>query len=152
MAKKKTTKKATKKRVNWKKKADDLWSLIIRTHYGRCEICDKKAFKTKAGLKVGGMNAHHVISRTNLLWRYDLLNGMCLCIRCHLYRADCSPHARSITGITAFIDWMQDDKPKQWAWYEEHKLIKMTPDLTYEESYIFLKDIQNKGEFPAYDE
>ncbi len=140
-----------KKKVDWKKRADNMWSLCIRMAHNQCEICGKRGFITKAGYAVGGLNAHHLISRGNLLWRHDLRNGLCLCTRCHMYSPNCSPHSRSITGVLAFCDWMQDSKPEQWAWYDGNKAERHTPELTYEELYYKLKDNLNTGERVTYD-
>jgi hypothetical protein len=149
--KKKPTKRKIK-RVDWKKKADNMWSLCIRLHHKQCEICGKRGRMTKSGQQIGGLNAHHIIGRANLLWRHDLRNGLCLCTRCHMWSPDCSPHARSIIGVTAFVDWMKDSKPKQWKWYDDHKLEHRTPKYTYEETFNYLQRMLNFKELPSYDE
>ena len=136
-----------KKKTNWKKKADTQWSLIIRLRHKQCQICGKPAYMTKAGLLTGGMNAHHIIGRSNLLFRHDLMNGHCLCIGCHKFSKTCGPHSGSIIGITAYVDWFKDNHPKQWAWFDEHKFEKGKSDMTYEEIYIYLTDCLNKKNY-----
>lgn len=150
MAKKKSIRK--KKKVDWKKKADNEWSLCIRMLHKQCEICGKRGLITKKGLPIGGLSAHHLIGRANVLWRHDLNNGLCLCTRCHIFSPSCSPHSKSLIGVTAFIDWMKDSKPEQWAWYELHKTERRTPKHTYEEIFHFLEDKLNTGYRPAYDD
>lgn len=144
-----------KKRVkNWKKKADLMWSLCIRMRYKQCEVCGKKGVKTKAGQPVGGLNAHHLIGRGNLLWRHDLRNGVCLCVLHHKWSPVCSPHGGTLTSVIGFIEWLQDSKPKQWTFFDENKLVRKTPKMTYEDSYEYLKKmlpLVNTSEFPAYD-
>ena len=148
----KKAKKKKRKKINWKKKADDLWSLVVRAHYKQCEICPKRGVLTKSGLLVGGLNAHHVIGRGNIYFRHDLRNGQCLCVGCHRFSQTCGPHAGSIIGVIAYADWMKDNKPEQWAWFEENKFVRKTPKRTYEETYYYLKEILNTGKWPAYDE
>ena len=57
---------------NLRKKADDLWSKLIRS-IGYCEICGSN----------NTLNAHHVIGRANYATRYLKENGVCLCVNCH---------------------------------------------------------------------
>ena len=136
---------------NWKLKADNLWSLIIRKHYQRCEICDRPGKKTKSGFKIGGLIAHHLISRGILLWRHNLRNGVCLCTYCHLFHKTCSPHGGTITAMRGFMKWMEENKPKQWAWFEEHELEHRTPKYTYEETAKYLQEKLNNNSLPPYD-
>jgi hypothetical protein len=142
-----------KKIKNWKKKADAMWSMAIRMRYKQCEICGRAGVRTKGGNPVGGLNAHHLIGRGNLLWRHDLRNGVCLCVRCHKWSPTCSPHGGSLTAVLGFIEWMQDSKPEQWAWYDRNKAVRKTPKMTYEDSFIYLREIMpyvNSSEFPTY--
>jgi len=69
-----------------------------------------------------------------------------------MYSPDCSPHSKSITGVLAFVDWMKNNRPEQWAWYDKNKLERHTPDLTYEELYNNLKEVLNLDCYPAYDD
>jgi len=137
------------KKINWKQKADILWSLIIRLRSKQCQVCGKKAYITKKGLLVGGMNAHHIIGRGNWLFRHDLNNGHCLCVGCHKLIGQRSPHAGSIVGITAYVDWFKDNCPKQWAWFDEHKYEKGKPPKPFEDIFHELeKRIANKDYWP----
>jgi hypothetical protein len=57
-----------------KKKLDKLWSELVKKRAkGRCEMCGKNT----------SLNSHHIISRSNLTLRWDLHNGVCLCVSCH---------------------------------------------------------------------
>jgi len=111
----------------WKGKADDEWSKQIRA-VGCCEICGKK----------GRLNAHHLINRTRLRYRHDLSNGVCLCVRCHCFDSDISPHADSYSN-ERFMVWLRKERPGQFDWYEAHKHDKRKPDKTYKQSYEELK-------------
>ena len=107
----------------WKGKADEAWAAEIK-RVGKCEKCNS----------VGSLNAHHIISRTRLRFRHDISNGVCLCVRCHVFDCYCSPHADSY-GAENFLQWLKEERPGQWAWYEENKHDKRQPDWTYRERY-----------------
>jgi predicted restriction endonuclease len=59
---------------------DLLWSQIIRSK-NKCQLCGKTE----------GLQAAHIFSRTNKNTRWDVQNGLCLCLRCHLYFAHKEP-------------------------------------------------------------
>lgn len=149
MPKKKRKKLRKPKKTNWKKKADDAWSLMIRLRYKHCQICGKPGWVTKRGLPVGGLNAHHIIGRSNFLFRHDLNNGHCLCVKHHKFDRYCSPHGGSIIGVTGYVDWFKDNYEDQWAWFIQHKFDKGTPLRTFEETYHYLQErLNNKNYWP----
>lgn len=58
------------------KKLDKEWSRCVRQRAdNKCEVC--------GGL---GTNAHHYISRSNRVLRWDLRNGISVCAGCHLFK------------------------------------------------------------------
>lgn len=59
-------------------KCDKLWSEAVRMRDGECVLCGKK----------DGLNAHHWIhSRAQgNLHRWDVKNGISLCMPCHIYK------------------------------------------------------------------
>ncbi len=122
MKKRRKTNKDNPNSRYWKTKADDAWRAEIRA-VGSCEICGHKT----------GLNAHHLIGRTNLLFRHDLSNGVCLCSGCHLFK-DHSPH-RDLISTDNFILWLKAERPGQWQWYKENKDNKRLRELTYRDSY-----------------
>ena len=65
------TKKPTIKTL--RNKADRLWSLAIRERDGACRRCGTTE----------RLQAAHVISRRYKAIRWDLRNGICLCMGCH---------------------------------------------------------------------
>lgn len=113
----------------WKKRADEAWAFEIK-RVGHCEHCRG----------TGQLNAHHIINRTRLRHRYDLSNGVALCVQCHLFNPDFSPHADSF-GAENFIKWLEMARPGQWTWYQENKHDKRTPDMSYIDSYELLKEL-----------
>ena len=56
----------------YKKRADKLWSEIIRSK-GKCEVCGETEY----------LNPHHVVGKRNHAVRFDFRNGVCLCSGCH---------------------------------------------------------------------
>lgn len=83
-----------------KAKCDKLWSEIIRSK-GYCEIC---------GTTVN-LNAHHIISRHNKVLRWDLQNGICLCVSCHKF----STHSVHNDPL-GFMEWFRKNYHKDY-WY-----------------------------------
>lgn len=54
---------------------DELWSEAVKLRAGnKCEICQKTE----------RLNSHHIITRNNYNVRYDLENGVCLCVGHHM--------------------------------------------------------------------
>ena len=141
---------AAKKKPNWKKKADDMWSLCIRIKHQKCECCKKPGWRTSKGFNIGGLNAHHVIGRSNMRFRHNLRNGQCLCIRCHKWNPLCSPHMGGFKAGVGYQRWMEDKKPVQWAWYEKNQNIRGRSQYTHEDDYHFLKNLLNTQEFDKY--
>ncbi len=128
MAKSKLAKrKANPNSKYWKDKADEEWSKEIRA-VGSCERC-------KA---TGKLDAHHIISRTRLRFRYNLSNGVCLCVRCHRFDPSISPHADSYGG-EKFLEWLETERPGQFLWFNENKDNKRMPEKTYKQSYEELR-------------
>ena len=78
--------KASKKTM--RKKCDILWSKLVRAN-GECVMCGKP----------GPLNAHHIQGRTSLAVRYNLENGLCLCVGCHFIA-----HHKQVT----FSLWLQE--------------------------------------------
>jgi hypothetical protein len=93
----------------WKKEADDAWSALIHTWYISCAISDHTCS--------GRPEAHHVINRARLATRHDPKCGCLLCSHHHRWSVDLSGHIASL----AFAEWLQINRPRQWAWACEHK-------------------------------
>ncbi len=108
--------KANTKRIQNKKNlrmaADRLWSRIILVK-GCCEICGK----------VEHLNPHHIIGRKNMTLRYDFLNGICLCVGCHIFKVK-SAHQDPIW----FIDWLKNKYPDRidYLGSQRNKITKRT--------------------------
>lgn len=116
------------KRKNLDKKCLELWAKIVK-HGGRCEIC---------GSTPKVLHAHHLIGRSNRLYRYDPMNGIALCCQCHLFDDNCSAHA-STSGSYQFLEVLRLGWPGKYRWFMENKdnkkvvkldLQKVLDDLT----------------------
>ena len=127
-------KKANPNSLYWRKKADNMWSAVIK-QVGVCECC---------GSTTNQLNAHHIISRVRLKYRHDVSNGVCLCVTCHSFDPMISPHADSY-GAENFLRWLAFNRPGQYIWYNEHKEDKRQKTRTYEECYEELLEIHKKG-------
>ncbi len=70
-----------KKLGPWKVYCDWLWARIIKARAGHvCEICGQ-VHRVDGGIRQ--IHAHHLIDREVLVYRHDLMNGICLCASCH---------------------------------------------------------------------
>jgi hypothetical protein len=63
------------------KKADTLFSLKVRS-VGRCERCGGTS----------GLQASHIVSRVVKSLRWNPLNAICLCAKCHIFGQDSWHH------------------------------------------------------------
>jgi hypothetical protein len=107
-----------------KKKSDILWAKIVR-EVGMCERCKSKFH----------LNAHHIIGRSGIALRYDLENGVCLCVGCH-YFAHNKP--------TEFTYWLEEKIGREMI-ETLHKRDKPTfGTFDYEDNYKKLLNIYNK--------
>ncbi len=77
-------------------KSDKRWSEIVRRH-GVCEYCGQSGKQ---------LHAHHIYSRANLQTRWDLTNGICLCVSHHIWSSSFSAHMTP----SEFLDWISERK------------------------------------------
>lgn len=81
------------------KKLDNAWSKKVR-EYGMCESCRK----TKP------LNAHHFYSRSIRAVRWDVENGFCLCVGCHVFSSKFSAHKTP----AEFVEWAIERRGEEW--------------------------------------
>lgn len=94
----------------YKKLADDLWRDVIK-QVGECEISGKKDVQ---------LEAHHLIDRRILKFRWDWSNGVCLSAWHHKFDTKISAHG-STAASAAFLEWLKKNRPGQYEWFMEHK-------------------------------
>jgi 5-methylcytosine-specific restriction endonuclease McrA len=103
---------------------DDLWRRIIRTPCV-CERCGQESEEKD-------FEADHVVSRGNLRLRWNLLNGVCLCIVCHKQK-----HETSMTEIEYQV-WFRKEYPARWQYLQELKN-QLAVDIDLEEVNKYLR-------------
>lgn len=83
------------------KKLDDAWSLKVKERAGfKCEYCGKQ----------NALNSHHVYSRSKKSTRWDVDNGVCLCVGHHVFSSSFSAHKTPLE----FIEWIKSVRGEVW--------------------------------------
>jgi len=111
--------------------ADELWSIAVKIG-GRCEISGKTY----------NLEAHHLIKRDNLQYRWDLRNGICLNSQFHLIA-----HTEDLT----FLELLRINRPVQYGWFT-NAIITFTIE-TNEHLLQICKDLKefiSKGKHNAH--
>ena len=84
------------KRKKLEKDNDNLWSEVIKLKaYNKCELCGNH----------GSLNSHHIFPRGRMRTRWNLLNGVSLCIQCHMWRG---AHSTEFEYQKKFHDWINE--------------------------------------------
>ncbi len=91
-------KKTPKRKI--KDKLDREWSKAVKERVGW--VCEKCGNDT-------GLNSHHIFGRRNLSVRWDLENGVSLCVACHKYGKG-SAHENPME----FSDWIREVRGEEW--------------------------------------
>jgi len=73
------------------------WSLAVRERDKACQVC---------GTVTKRLNAHHIIPKNFLKYKYDLSNGITLCVTHHKF-GKFSAHKNAIW----FANWMRENRP-----------------------------------------
>jgi len=114
-------KKTKNKRKLLEKQLDLAFSEFVRLRAdGKCDMCGRKG---------GKLDAHHLFKRSRRSVRWDTLNGVALCFRCHRLGA----HSPDFGDQANFHKWCVDtygttmlDRLEA----ESHQIVKMSiPDL-----------------------
>ena len=111
----------TKKQI---KKLDDWWSEEVKVRAGyKCEFCGGES----------RLNSHHIYSRSNRSVRWDVSNGVCLCVSHHVF-GNMSAHKSPME----FSEWLKIHRGEEWS-YELTKKAHLTSKLSYEEVKLLYK-------------
>jgi len=90
---------------------DKVWSQAVREKAdSQCEHCGK----------VSPLNSHHFYSRSVYSVRWDIENGFCLCVGCHVFSSKFSAHKTP----AEFVEWARETRSDEW--YESLKDRKNT--------------------------
>lgn len=109
---------------------DNLWSKKIKIVAGnKCEYCGKTT----------GLNSHHVFSRSNKRVRWDLDNGVCVCVLHHVFGLF-SAHKAPIE----FLEWLKEKRGNEWynRLREKAKLTIRYKQPTKEEEFILREELK----------
>lgn len=80
--------------------ADKRWAQKVKERdNNRCVICGTD-FR---------LNSHHIIPRENHDMKYELVNGITLCAKHHMFCREISAHNNPL----AFFIWMEQHRPDQ---------------------------------------
>jgi len=83
--------------------ADRLWAISVRCDWQhRCAVCG-----------LGNCDSHHLIPRQHEATRYDLRNGIALCVSHHQFDPNISPHQNA----AGWLLWLRDNQPLLHKWY-----------------------------------
>ena len=85
-----------------KKKRDRAWREAVKARDKVCQVCGEANKR---------LNAHHLIPRQFIEFRWDIRNGMLLCVRHHNFGKE-SAHKHPIW----FARWLQFNKPEIYDW------------------------------------
>lgn len=116
------------------KKLDTAWSLLVKLRDGmKCTYCDKDTY----------LNSHHIYSRSKKSTRWDIDNGITLCVGHHTFSSGFSAHKTPLE----FIDWLKTirteeeieslrNKAHRTAKWYKHEKEELLQELTKQiESY-----------------
>ena len=108
------------------RKNDNLWSAKVKELAGnKCEVCGAE----------GRLNSHHVYGRRMRVLRWDVRNGVCLCVA-HHYEAHHKP--------LKFDMFIVKKRGEEWAEYlaDREKLQYKDPQFQLEELPKLLEEIR----------
>ncbi len=114
--------------------ADTLWSECVKINYNyACQYCGKTEW----------LNSHHLFTRSRKATRFDIDNGICLCVLHHTLSHEFSAHQT----WNEFFLWLESIKWRQFIddmSQKSQQIVKVTPE------YILacikeLEDFKNKN-------
>jgi len=96
--------KEPKKIRGWNKKCLALWAKIVKLRDGgKCLHCGSIKF----------LNSHHLVAKENYRTRYELDNGVTLCVKCHKYDRRKSAHGNPVWFAFWAIEVVGEDRLKR---------------------------------------
>ena len=112
-------------------KLDTAWSELVKLRAGmKCEIplCYKPV-----------LNSHHIYSRSKRSTRWDVLNGICLCVGHHTFSSTFSAHKT----VLEFVEWLTEYKGQPFI--DRLRLKANTVSkITKFEKELLLKELQKE--------
>lgn len=112
------------------KALDNAWSKLVKLRAGNaCEYCGKTTT----------LNSHHIFSRSNRSVRWDVQNGICLCVAHHTFSSKFSAHK---TGVE-FTIWLTEKKGQDFIDRLRIKANSVSKLHKFEKE-ILLKELQKE--------
>lgn len=109
------------KRKSDLKLCDKIRSNLVKLKaWCKCEHC----WKTEK------LNSHHIFSRINYSTRFDLENGVCLCVWCHTMSSKFSAHRTPMEFA---------DRIKEYRWEERYNNLKLKKNQKRDKDYDKVK-------------
>lgn len=103
------------------KKADEIFSLYIRTRDGKCLKCGKTT----------SLQCAHIKGRRNRRLRYDPMNAITLCYGCHMHWAHTEP--------IEFVEWLKSEQSEKYYYVVDHQ--NEVEKVDYEETIGILSNL-----------
>lgn len=98
---------------------DKLWAEIVKKQAGsRCEVCGKTT----------GLNSHHLFSRHNMGMRWNVSNGVSLCVSHHVF-GNFSAHLSPLE----FTEWIKEKRGEEW-----YKQLRRQAQEVYKPNYSLI--------------
>ena len=95
------------------KRADDLWSVAVKSDWAnRCAVCGSN----------GKLHPHHIVPRQFESLRYELMNGIALCVQHHIFDGKVAPHQNA----AGWLAWLTDTYPTLANWYIDNRRPQFT--------------------------
>ena len=111
---------------------DRLWQKAVRVGKDSCEYCGKK----------GALNGHHIFTRSRMNTRWDIENGILLCVGCHTFSSRFSAHKTPYK----FFKWLEKERGAAWVNTLQKKSDKVAKGTNKEKIMQKLQDmIYNQG-------
>lgn len=124
LRKRNSSRKVKEKSISkWIKICDKEFSLLIRS-VGTCQFCGQTE----------GLQCAHIVGRTNKTLRWNPINAICLCVRCHIFKFHRSP--------LEFIDWLEERFPERMVYLRENR--NKIISRTIEDYKNLLNQLQNR--------
>lgn len=119
----------TKTRKGLIKKADDLWAKIIKIRDGyKCQRCQSTHKQ---------LNSCHFYSRAAKSVRWDLKNGVCLCVGCHFFT-----HQNPAEFVQWFTEWAGEETLNYLKFKRQGKVT--TTEFAMQVRISELQEIENE--------
>lgn len=113
---------------------------------GKLDIAWSKLVKLKAGMKCEipqcgktTLNSHHIYSRSKKSTRWDVMNGICLCVGHHTFSSKFSAHKTPLE----FTDWLREYKGSEYMTLLQIKAHQTSKLHTFEKE-LLLKELNKE--------